>query len=289
LPTVDLVEVIDTSGAYIPGHGTPTVTLVSRSRRPQADTIRAVLGIQGEPGAPVDPAQGLVWSSIVTHVDDAGYEDRWISVTDLPRAELGTHPWSLQGGAAGKVSGQIDTSSRCSLSEFVSRIGLYGQTNADSAFLTDQATVARFRLEADFTKQLVVGDEVRDHIISGSTFTWHPYQPPSGLMDIEHSPNWHRLIYTTRTNIANRATFNKLPYHLDGKRWHEWHMVQDPNKWTNLSIAFAFVATHNHFVLDRGGKVFKQSAPVIKLPEGASEDEHLDLLGVLNSSTACFW
>src|SRR5690606_12091313 len=56
-----------------------------------------------------------------------------------------------------------------------------------------------------------------------------------------------------------------------------------------LSIAFAFVATHNHFVLDRGGKVFKQSAPVIKLPEGATEDQHLELLGVLNSSTACFW
>jgi hypothetical protein len=58
---------------------------------------------------------------------------------------------------------------------------------------------------------------------------------------------------------------------------------------TPLSIAFAFVATHNHFVLDRGGKVFKQSAPVIKLPEGASEDDHLALLGVLNSSAACFW
>ena len=58
---------------------------------------------------------------------------------------------------------------------------------------------------------------------------------------------------------------------------------------TPLSITFAFVATHNHFVLDRGGKVFKQSAPVIKLPEGATEDDHLALLGVLNSSTACFW
>lgn len=56
-----------------------------------------------------------------------------------------------------------------------------------------------------------------------------------------------------------------------------------------LSIAFAFVATHNHFVLDRGGKVFNRSAPVIKLPEGASGDDHLALLGVLNSSTACFW
>ena len=56
-----------------------------------------------------------------------------------------------------------------------------------------------------------------------------------------------------------------------------------------LSIAFAFVATHNHFVLDRGGKVFKQSAPVIKLPADATEDDHLALLGLLNSSTACFW
>jgi hypothetical protein len=58
---------------------------------------------------------------------------------------------------------------------------------------------------------------------------------------------------------------------------------------TPLGIAFAEVATHNHFVLDRGGKVFKQTAPVIKLPAGASEDEHLGLLGLLNSSVACFW
>ncbi len=58
---------------------------------------------------------------------------------------------------------------------------------------------------------------------------------------------------------------------------------------TPLSIAFAFVATHNHFVLDRGGRCFNRSAPVIKLPEGAGEDEHLALLGVLNSSIACFW
>lgn len=57
---------------------------------------------------------------------------------------------------------------------------------------------------------------------------------------------------------------------------------------TPLSIAFVFVATHNHFVLDRGGKVFKQSAPVIKLAAGAREAEHLGLLGLLNSSTACF-
>src|SRR5262249_16435324 len=48
-------------------------------------------------------------------------------------------------------------------------------------------------------------------------------------------------------------------------------------------------ATHNHFVLDRGGKVFNRSAPVIKLPSNATEDEYLALLGLLSSSTACFW
>jgi hypothetical protein len=58
---------------------------------------------------------------------------------------------------------------------------------------------------------------------------------------------------------------------------------------TPLSITFPEVATHNHFVLDRGGKVFKQTAPVIKLRNDASEDEHLALLGLLNSSIACFW
>ncbi len=56
-----------------------------------------------------------------------------------------------------------------------------------------------------------------------------------------------------------------------------------------LSITFAFVVTHNHFVLDRGGKVFKQTAPVIKLSASATEAEHFALLGLLNSSTACFW
>ena len=72
--------------------------------------------------------------------------------------------------------------------------------------------------------------------------------------------------------------------------WYEWHQASITRAIrAPLSIAFAFVATHNHFVLDRGGKVFKQSAPIIKLPADATEDDHLALLGLLNSSTACFW
>ena len=72
-------------------------------------------------------------------------------------------------------------------------------------------------------------------------------------------------------------------------KWYEYGRLTSSKLRTPLSITFAFVATHNHFVLDRGGKVFKQSAPIIKLPAETTEDDHLALLGLLNSSTACFW
>ena len=74
-----------------------------------------------------------------------------------------------------------------------------------------------------------------------------------------------------------------------GVPWYEWHQLPqdlDSHPWY---IAFSEISTHNHFVLDRGGKVFNRTAPVIKLPKSASENDHLALLGVLNSSTACFW
>jgi hypothetical protein len=69
-PTVDLTHVIDTSGAYVPGHGTPTVILLGRNRKPIGEQVRAVLGIRGEPTTPDDPSQGIVWRSIVDHLEN---------------------------------------------------------------------------------------------------------------------------------------------------------------------------------------------------------------------------
>lgn len=74
-----------------------------------------------------------------------------------------------------------------------------------------------------------------------------------------------------------------------GLTWYELQELYANKLRTPLTITFAFVATHNHFVLDRGGKVFNRSAPIIKLPESTTEDDHLALLAYLNSSTACFW
>jgi hypothetical protein len=63
----------------------------------------------------------------------------------------------------------------------------------------------------------------------------------------------------------NRKAFG-VPVEEKGIPWWALRELYAQRLKTPLAIVFAFVATHNHFVLDRGGKVFKQSAPIIKLP-----------------------
>src|SRR5690606_5637041 len=106
------------------------------------------------------------------------------------------------------------------------------------------------------------------------------------LPELPHDVAIHMWCY--RASLKNRRDFGQL-IEERGLSWYEHSMFFPERFRRQLGIAFAFVATHNHFVLDRGGKVFNRTAPVIKLPAGASEDDHLGLLGLLNSTTACFW
>lgn len=282
----DLKLVADTSGAYIPGHGTPTVILVGRNRE-SSDDVRAVLGIQGEPGAPDNPAKGKVWSSIVEHVDEPGFEDQWISVVDLPRTNLSTHPWSLSGGGAVELLSAIDRSRRELLSEVSNSIGITSFTLEDSFYLLDERTARRLSI-TDY-RPMVLGDQVRDWIVNPDCVSLFPYNSDFEPVDVESLPALHRVFWPFRTCISNSKMFGGQTKIEAGLSWTEYGRLTVSKLQVPLSITFAFVATHNHFVLDRGGKVFNRSAPVIKLPEGATEDDHLRLLGVLNSSTACFW
>src|SRR5207247_1900822 len=74
-----------------------------------------------------------------------------------------------------------------------------------------------------------------------------------------------------------------------GDNWWTWYRWVPEKYRTSLSLVFGEIASHNHFVLDRGNKVFKQTAPVVKLTTTATENDYLALLGLLNSSTACFY
>ncbi|MGQ0480077.1 MAG: BREX-2 system adenine-specific DNA-methyltransferase PglX [Pseudonocardia sp.] len=278
LPTVELNYVVDASGAYIPGHGTPTVILIGRRARPnRRDVVRTVLGVRGEPSQPAIPEQGLVWSAILAQVEDPGSESEWITVLDLPREQLAAHPWSLTGGGASDLVQMLERGSHSRLGAIAAELGIVAVLGQEEAF-----EVPAHLNEPSV--DLVVGEEIRDYALS-STRRWWPYDSDLTARSDAMRSRW---MWPGRTVVRGYVMFGKTRTDR-GIAWFEYGMLGRSKIRVPRTIAFAFVATHNHFVLDRGGKVFKQTAPVIKLPAGASEDDHLALLGVLNSSTACFW
>ena len=283
---IDLTEVIDTSGAYIPGHGTPTVILIGRRRLPRSEsTIRAALGVRGEPKQPEVPAKGYVWQAIESQMDHPGTESEWISVVDLPRDRLRTHPWSLSGGGSGDLLATLERVA-ARLDSLINEIGFGAVTREDSAYMLGAGPLRRAGITSDHQRALVEGEVVRDWSIHDSVMSIWPYDTKTLDASID-TPSSH-IVWPYRMILRSRVAYGQTQIER-GLAWFEYSMFFRKRYKVPLSISFAFVATHNHFVLDRGGKVFNRSAPVIKLPEYASEDDHFALLGVLNSSTACFW
>ncbi|MGY1793089.1 BREX-2 system adenine-specific DNA-methyltransferase PglX [Geodermatophilus sp. SYSU D00525] len=282
---VDLTQVIDTSGAYIPGHGTPTVILVGRRRRPVARAVRAVLGVRGEPGTPGNPAKGLVWTEIVEHVDEADFNGAYVSVTDLQREVLSTHPWSLTGGGAADLKMLVERANGRTLSDLNVDIGMTDLTGEDDVYVLPQQVTRRLAWE-EWSPVLVEGDQVRDYSIAATDHSVLPNRINGQLL--EPSIPLARWFWRYRANLSSRLYFGQRPEER-GKRWFDHAMFFASRHRSALALSFAEVATHNHFVLDRGGKVFKQTAPVIKMPDGSTEAQYVELMGLLNSSVACFW
>jgi hypothetical protein len=134
---------------------------------------------------------------------------------------------------------------------------------------------------------IVNGDEVRDWLLVSEEDLLSPFGSDAFEVDLD-SPLLREL-WPWRTVLKNRVVSGSTTMEQAGKAWFDVRRLSREKHKTKLSIVFSHLATHNHFVLDRGGKVYNRSAPIVKLPEGATEDDHMELLAYLNSSTACFW
>jgi hypothetical protein len=282
---VDLTYVVDTSGAFIPGHGTPTVILIGRNRYAfKSSTVRVVQSVRGEPSQPENPANGQVWQAIADQVSRPGSDSQWVTVVDLDRSKLAFHPWTLAGGGAAEllsvIEGQV-----ARLGDHVTEIGRTTHTGLDDAFYLPLSAASRLNL-SELSVPIVRGDDVREFVVRSTDVTIFPYDGKGEARPVALSES--KLLWINRTALRERVDFGKSPQDR-GLRWFD-HSMFFPRRFAiPSSITYGEVATHNHFAFDRGGRVFTQTAPAIKLPEGASEDEHLRLFGLLNSSTACFW
>ncbi|MFI8191484.1 BREX-2 system adenine-specific DNA-methyltransferase PglX [Streptomyces sp. NPDC085946] len=282
---VELTEVIDTSGAYIPGHGTPTVILIGKQRGGDARSplIRTVRSVQGEPSAPENAEEGLVWRAIVEQIDKPGSVSQWVSVDDLDRKKyFGRQPWVLTDGGLEMIDQINQASDQVLKSVIEPPIGRAVRVGADGAFLRPIRPTYQTRADRRGLSPFLTGDVVRDWASRPDEAIWFPYAPGFDVTSLT------RELWPMRRLLEVRSTFQG-DMAAAGLKWWDYMQYTASAYKTPLSIMFAFVATHNHFVLDRGGSVFNRHAPVIKLREGASEEEHLRLLGLLNSSTAGFW
>lgn len=289
LPRWDLTHVLDTSGAHIPGHGTPTVILLLRGRGPRGETVRAVMGIRGEPTPPEDAAKGFVWTEIVRLINRPGTQGAFVSASDVEREHFARHPWSLGGGGAAELKTLLDTRASAPLSTSVTSIGFASFSGTDEVFALGRQELLRVGCPTDLVRPFVFGEVTRDWSLEDGPAALVPYGPDLKPLPLKSREPWGRFLWLFRTSIRGVVSFGGKTRSESEDPWWGWYRWIPEKYRTRRSITFAEVSTHNHFVLDSGGRVFKQTAPVIKLPASASEGDHLELLGLLNSSTACFW
>ena len=174
------------------------------------------------------------------------------------------------------------------LSDVVTSIGFYQDTHADEVFVQPVAFVERHSLHDAFRWQ-IRGDEVRDWIAAKDEMILFPYDTSlTQWATFPLNDHWTWL-WCQRTWLWERSTFGGGTYRTSGRPWYDFHQFPKDRARTPMSIFFPEVASHNHFVFDNTGIVLNRTAPVVKLSSAATEDEHVALLGFLNSSTACFW
>ncbi|MFG2404942.1 BREX-2 system adenine-specific DNA-methyltransferase PglX [Streptomyces brevispora] len=288
LSRVEVSRIVDTSGAYLPGHGAPTVVLVGRNHEPDPQVpVYLVVSRQGEPEMPAVPSEGLVWRSLrsMSGVPTAT-ESSWAQSFFQQRSELATFPWSLTDPTSRDLLRRMEQGKR--LGERVARIGYQAATGSDDIFCAPLQSFKRSGAEQEACVQVLTGSGIRDWSVRSESAAFFPRVREGGgdrpkAIDLSRFPGHYQRLRPYWSVLVERPGIN------GSASWYDWHQVASNRNVHPWSIAFPWVATHPHFGLLRDSMVPLNSAPVLKLSSAASEDDYLQLLGVLNSSAACFW
>jgi hypothetical protein len=284
---VELTHVVDTSGAYIPGHGTPTVILLGRPRRSgRSEYVRTLMGIRGEPGIPAEARAGLVWTAILEQIGKPGSESLWIGAVDLPRSKLASYPWSLSGGGAGEVLELLESAEQ-RLSEVIEgTIGFAGFSATDDVFYMSRSWHRRFATPTHMTRGLIAGRDIEDWAAVANTFAIAPYDQAGNVCDIDLGEPWARHFWAARQQLRSLTNFSGETRSVPWWAWYQWSPRRTQ---AAATISVAKIATHNRAYVNRAHSVTNQHVHAA-IPRPVPEDPHgIRLAGVINSSTGCFW
>lgn len=284
LPRYDLETLIDLSGAYIPGHGTPTVILFARNQSPTSRTVLVFSNLRGEESTPTDPAKSKVWTSVLRGFSvGSGYSDEYVDVSARARSLLAEHPWQF-GGPKGRLYQRLRENAPSVLDEHSDSIGLDCYTGDDEIYIHEEAVFRRLRIDQAVIKPVVVGENMRDWAVSLGTCIF-PYEQEKPL-DVGTNPALLHYLRPFYKRLNARIFFGKT--HAErALQWSEYSIVNWSKKADPLAIAFVLVSTHNQFLVQDMDRVFQHSSQLIKL-RTTGPSSYSVVTALLNSAVVGF-
>lgn len=289
LPRRDLQKIVDTSGCYLPGHGTPTLLVFGRNRAPSEAGVVALLAKRGEREAPPNEATAPVWSEIVAHHNQPGFEGLHVSVEVIERGELGKQPWILAGGGARATYANFNKWAPQALRSLQREMGYASFPGMNDAFVMPKHAGMNAGVPGQFLRDFIAGEAVRDWEFYSTLAGIAAYGVDHSLVRLQDLAHSARHFWRFRTTVLSTTDFGGETRGESGDPYWGWYRWQPTRYSARLRIVTPYVATHNHAALDRGGRVFNQHAPVLILQDEFSEPDYQALLGYLNSSTVAFW
>ncbi|CAL9431898.1 hypothetical protein SUDANB140_02066 [Streptomyces sp. enrichment culture] len=247
--------------------------------------VRAVFSVHGEPRQPEHPAQGIVWRSILDQIDRPGSTSEWVSVEDEPRHRFSRFPWTMVGGGAADLMDRLAGSPRRLVDVLSGAVGVGSDPGERGVFDLGRTWFNRHPDASGLDLGLVTGEVVRDWRAEAAAEVLAPYDGDGSPLPLDLSSSWGRHLWTMRQVLRTATGQREASQHRPWWTWRRWL----PERHRGALITFATVATHNHFAQADDERAFSRTAPVLRLPADASEDTYVGLLGVLNSSTVCFW
>jgi len=286
-PSVDITKIVDCSGLMFPGHGTPTCIVFGRANRPQPNGhIRVAAILPGGGDLLTPPEESRTWHTLAQHHEDQGFSDGKVVVTDWETKEVLRWPMNLDAHSE-ETRGLMELGQPI-VSSIVDSAGPSTLTRSDEVFIQPPDLLRRLQIEVAHVRRIVPGDDIRDWSLVDAQSTIFPYGDAYSRIHRRAAPAMFAFLSHFRQHLESVVIFDKPKSDTDIPWWE----YTDPYPAKNVSpecLAFPEIATHCHFTFANVRDLFPQTAPVLKLPKGATELDHHILAGFLNSSAALFW
>jgi hypothetical protein len=290
LPTVHLQKIVNCDGLSFPGHGTPTCLVFSRQPNSKSDTkwidepVRIASRLAGGGDLLAMPEESPLWQSLAAHHDLPGFSDGRIIVSDRPRIDVFRWPFNFDPTAA-LTKKEIDERTSNQLDDFIDTVGYSVLTKSDDIFFVPPHVVRIAQIEQELLQALNVGDELRNWTFIDSSIAICPYYPDFKPVEINKYPKCLSWLTPFRRTLESVITFGQTKAEA-GKQWFEHFDAYPDRHALGTFLAYADIATHNHFVGFNEDRLLKDTAPLVALHDTGA----LPLVaGLMNSSVALFY